>query len=276
MVTQPGAVTNPDTEREEYEAAWAALGVKAPPRGIDLPDSDGEPIENWLHWLQMTLLLISLRRAWRDRDDYFAGGNMFLYFNAEQARTRDIRGPDVFVVTDVPGHPRRSWVVWEERKAPDLIIEINSPTTRHIDHGIKKRIYQDEVRVPMYVLYDMDRDELEGFRLVGGVYEPVPLDDQGRLSCDVLGLLLMRWDGKFAGGHRRWLRWVTPDGTMLTTGDEDADAAEARVDAAEARLDAAAAELDAVRHRAEVAERRLRELEARLAGHEPPDGNAST
>ena len=82
---------------------------------LDLPDDDGEPLENARDRLQMNLILESLDHHWRDRQDFFAAGNMFLYFCSEQARQiidevaepthprRAFRGPDVFIVLNVDG-----------------------------------------------------------------------------------------------------------------------------------------------------------------------------
>jgi len=67
---------------------------KPPPRGADLPCDDGEPMETWRHRRQASVLLDSLNEAWRDRHDYFAAANMFLYFSETQSRKNDFRGPD--------------------------------------------------------------------------------------------------------------------------------------------------------------------------------------
>ena len=70
---------------------------------IDLPYDDGEPVESNWHRLQTNLLGDALHQHWQGRTDFFAGGNMFVYFSLEQARTRDYKGPDFFVVTGVDG-----------------------------------------------------------------------------------------------------------------------------------------------------------------------------
>lgn len=116
------------------------------PTEDDLPYSDGDKLESQRHVLQMTLLIRSLAYHWADRNDFFVGGDMFLHFNA--ARTWSFRGPDVFVVLDVPRRERKSWVVWQEGKGPDAVIELVSERTWELDLGEKKRIYQDELRVP--------------------------------------------------------------------------------------------------------------------------------
>jgi len=73
---------------------------------IDLPYEDGEPLESNWHRLQINLLGDMLHQHWPEHTDYFAGGNMFVYYSLyslEQARTRDYKGPDFFVVLGVDG-----------------------------------------------------------------------------------------------------------------------------------------------------------------------------
>jgi hypothetical protein len=63
-------------------AAHPELAVLA----LDLPDNDGEPMENERERFQMPFLLDVLELYWHDRQDYYAGGNMFVYCSAQQAR----------------------------------------------------------------------------------------------------------------------------------------------------------------------------------------------
>jgi hypothetical protein len=53
---------------------------------LDLPDSDGEPMENEREQFQMLLLRDSLMQHWRGRQDVYVAGNMFVYYSAKQAR----------------------------------------------------------------------------------------------------------------------------------------------------------------------------------------------
>ena len=41
-------------------------------------------------------------------------GNLTIYFNPNQLKTQDFRGPDFFVVLDTDDRERKSWVVWQE------------------------------------------------------------------------------------------------------------------------------------------------------------------
>src|SRR3990172_1139492 len=106
---------------------------------LEIITEDGIPLESNWHRLQMNLLIDLVFFIWRDRDDYFVGGNMFIYYNLQQVKTLDYRGPDVFVVKNVDGMVKRDcWVVWEEKgRYPDVIVELSSPTTIKTDLVIK-------------------------------------------------------------------------------------------------------------------------------------------
>ncbi len=96
------------------------------PTSDELPCEDGVPWETSKHRSQKKMLIFALEDAWRDRDDFFVGGNMFMYFSLLQTKRDDFRGPDFFVALGTTRRARRSWVVWEEERAPDVIVEITS------------------------------------------------------------------------------------------------------------------------------------------------------
>ena len=215
----------------------------APPPGQDeLPSNDGEPMETPRHLSQITLLLDQLRTAWRDRHDYFVGGNMFVYFSELQSKGEHFRGPDVFVVLDTERDKRRkSWVAWQEGgRLPDVVIELLSESTESVDRGEKKRIYERVWRTGHYVLYDPETHALEGFELVRGHYVPLVPDERGHLPIASMGLSLGLSPASYRDEEGPWLRWVDSRGRPLPThGDaekERADAEKERADAAERRL----------------------------------------
>jgi Uma2 family endonuclease len=89
--------------------------------------SDEPPLESDLHLQQIIILLSCLELLWRERSDYYASGNLTIYYNEEQLKKRNFCGPDFFVVLDTEKRPRKSWVVWgEQGKYPDVIVEIFS------------------------------------------------------------------------------------------------------------------------------------------------------
>jgi Uma2 family endonuclease len=243
------------------------------PTEDDLPCDDGEPMETWRHRLQMELLINSLEPWAVARGDCFVGGNMFLYFSSEQLRGKDVRGPDFFVVLGVSRRERKSWVVWDEEKGPDLIIELLSESTPHTDKVEKKRIYQDRLRVAEYFWFDpWNPDDFAGFALTDGRYRPLLPRAPGRIPSPLLELDLCWWDGVYLNVEARWIRWATPDGRLLLTEAEaaKADAAEAQANAAAAQTLAQEAQADAAAAtaRADAAEGELARLRALLANPE--------
>lgn len=183
----------------------------------DLPCEDGVPMESQDHYLQMHLLNDALSFYWRDRHDFFLGGNIFVYYSPLQLFTEDYRGPDVTIVLDVKHHPRKSWVCWQEGKPPDMVIEVISPSTKTIDKIKKKRIYQDLMKAPEFVWYDPYDVETAGFTMENGVYRPMRRDANDGLISEKLGLHLVLWHGTYQDSTTTWLRWFTPEGVLLPT-----------------------------------------------------------
>ncbi len=112
---------------------------------LDLPSEDGVPMETNWHRLQMNFLIELVHSLWPDRTDYFVGGNMFIYFSMQQIKNKDYKGPDFFLVKNTDGtRDRDSWKLWEEQGLyPDVIIELASPSTIHIDKKKKKQMGQE-------------------------------------------------------------------------------------------------------------------------------------
>ena len=232
----------------------------------------GEPMETELHLRQGRLLAQTLEAYWRDRDDFYVGADMFLYFSLEQTKTHDFRAPDVFVAMGVPRRVRKAWVVWAEgNHVPDVIIELLSDTTAHIDRGVKRYVYE-RLNVPEYYVFDPETGEFAGWRNHGeGGYVRVLPDGRGRIASRATGLELGRWDGENEGIRTTWLRWYAPDGAVLPTERELARLAETAATAAQAEAERAQA--DAERSQAD-AERAQAAFERAQAAAERERGRA--
>ncbi len=236
-----------------------AAPVEAPPSEAALPCEGPFGMEPSQHRAQRELLISSLSLHLADRDDVFVGGAMFLYFSAHQVKRNDLRGPDVFVVLGTNPRQRRSWVMWDEALAPHVIVELTSPATRDEDHGRKKILYADALRVPYYFIFDPESGRLDGFdlRLAAPEYVALRPDAHGRLRCGCLDLDLGTSDLPYRGQPGPWLRWFTPDDRLVPTPEEVAAREAARAVAAAAR-----AGQEAAARRA--ADARVAELEAQL------------
>ncbi|MBE9246006.1 Uma2 family endonuclease [Microcystis aeruginosa LEGE 00239] len=175
--------------------------------------SDEPPLESDLHLQQITILIGCLERLWQQRTNYYASGNLTIYYNEEQLKKRDFCGPDFFVVLDTEKRPRKSWVVWGEGgKYPNVIVEILSPSTANIDRNKKKNLYQNTFRTPNYFWFDPESLELQGFRLIAGQYQAIAANENGYLWSEQLELYLGIFDRK--------LRYFTVDGQLVRTPQE--------------------------------------------------------
>jgi Uma2 family endonuclease len=224
--------------------------VVVPLPNVTLVETDGVPLESYWHVLQIGLLIDLLSYWFRGRDDYFAGGNMFIYFSEEQARNRDYRGPDFFYVNGAPRLPMRPyWAVWQEGgRYPDMIIELLSPSTRIVDRTTKRIIYERIFRTAEYFCYDPLTEQLEGWRLGDRQrYRDIPTDERGWMWVEELGLSLGTWRGTYQGYEAVWLRFYDTEGNLVPI---HAEAETARANAEAAR--AAAAEMELARLREQV------------------------
>ena len=191
--------------------------------------SDEPQLETYLHLQQMILLLKCLEWWWRDRNDFFAAGNLTIYYSPRQRKSEDFRGPDFFVVLGTERKPRKSWVVWhEDGKYPNVIVEILSDTTADTDRELKKQIYQDIFRTPDYFWFDPETLEFAGFHLVDGQYQPLEPNSRGYLWSQQLGLYL--------GIHQEQLRFFTPEEQLVPTPEEAAEQESQRSERLAAKL----------------------------------------
>src|SRR6266853_13806 len=99
------------------------------------PDSDGQPLgETPYHCRNLTDLVATLDGWYLPDPDVLVAGNMFMYYVPGNPR-RHI-SPDVFVVKGIPKTrtpERRAYLVWEEGKGPDAVMELTSSSTIHAD-----------------------------------------------------------------------------------------------------------------------------------------------
>ncbi|BAY78195.1 hypothetical protein NIES25_46660 [Nostoc linckia NIES-25] len=111
--------------------------------------------------------------------------------------------PDTFVVFGIQNKEqnRTEFVVSEEGVRPSLIIEVVFPRYRKEDRQTKVKHYA-EAGVQEYLIIDQRKqrqqviDEVLGYRLVDGQYLPLTPDEDGRILCETVGLLIGLQDGR--------------------------------------------------------------------------------
>jgi len=156
--------------------------------------------ETDIHRDQMTYLIESLKTHFRDDPQVYVAGNLFIYH--EEGYPYNRVAPDVFVVFGVPKKKRRIYKLWEEKKSPDVVIEVSSRGTRRQDLWEKRGLFES-MGVREYFLFDPLSEyldpPLQGYRLEEGWYRPLEtqVGPQGecQLHSDVLGLELRTENG---------------------------------------------------------------------------------
>jgi Uma2 family endonuclease len=237
----------------------------------DLIFDDGEPLESNRHRIAMNVLIRSLQQAWSERNDFYTGGNMFVYYSDQEVFNKDFRGPDFFAVLDVDGtKERQGWVVWqEEGRYPDVIVELMSPSTSKIDTGKKKNIYGRIFRTPDYFVYDPFKPKsLQGWHLdISKGYQSLVADDRGWLWCESLGFWLGTWSGTIDREEAVWLRFYDTEGNLVLLPEEaerqKAEAVQQRFDQAQQRFDQAQQQLDEAQQQLDEAQQQLDEAQQR-------------
>jgi Uma2 family endonuclease len=137
------------------------------------PDGDGKPIaETNPHVLQIIYIRQVLYYWLRPVKKACVYADMFVYHR--KGHPKDRVAPDVFVVLGVPYDvARRSYKIWEEKLAPQVIFEITSRETKSEDLGKKRSLYA-RLGVAEYYLFDPFGEYLEpplcGYQLAGGEY----------------------------------------------------------------------------------------------------------
>ena len=179
----------------------------------------------------------------------------------EPGTFRDLaRYPDLLVAFDVDPsayEASNGYIISEQGKPPDFVLEVASASTADTDTGAKREDYA-RMLIPEYWRFDKTGQyhgtRLAGERLVNGVYVPIDIEE---LSEEVL-----QGYSEALGLHLRWERgelgWYDPaTGQHIATFDTE----RARADNAEARADN---EREARLRERRQADARIRELEARL------------
>jgi Uma2 family endonuclease len=154
------------------------------------PASDGKPMaETQVHVALMASRYLMLWHWLKPRGIYVAA-NMFLYYKEGDPKAR--KAPDLMAVKGVDVNiKRRSFKTWAEKAVPCWVLELTSKKTAKEDQVEKKELYR-RLRVREYFLFDPLEDylpqQLMGYRLVGGDYQPMKSDEDGGLTSRELGL----------------------------------------------------------------------------------------
>jgi Uma2 family endonuclease len=216
---------------------------------VHYPESDGRPLgETDIHRDAM-VRHIELLRHYYEGQQVYVSGDLLVYY--EQGNPKKFVVPDAFVVKGIDPARRRVYKVWVERKVPNAVIETTSRRTKRKDTTEKPDLYA-RLGIQEYFLFDPTEEyldpPLQGYRLDGATYRPIPSDAQGGLVSEALGLRLQFEEGQLAF-------YRLENGERLLTSQE-----RVAVEIAARRREAAARQREAeLRQVAETEAARLRE-----------------
>jgi Uma2 family endonuclease len=158
---------------------------------IEYAERDGRPMgETDLHRWWMIRIADWLRWRYHGQRVYVSG-NLLIY--PEEGNIHRHVSPDCFVVFDCEPGFRRTYKLWEEGKAPDVVFEVTSLSTKREDEHDKPALYT-AMGVKEGFLYDPTADYLEpplqGYRYGKAGPTPIRRDKRGALVSRRLGLSL--------------------------------------------------------------------------------------
>ena len=220
---------------------------------IIYPSSDGVPMaESDTQRIPLTYTSEALSLYFSDSPNVYVSADILIYY--EMNNPRRCVAPDVLVAIGVPDHPRDSYIVWREGKAPDFVLEITSSSTQARDATVKRGIYAG-MGVTEYWRYDPTGRHLDP-PLLGevldhrGQYRRLEVSDRDgtvRGYSEALGLDLCVVNDEFRlydPMSRAWLTTLAEERAARLESDAARQAAETRADderqarqAAETRAD---------------------------------------
>lgn len=246
---------DPDDPRAPTQAQWEHMSPAERARVVaTLPDEvpwdlapEGDP-----HWQAKTSARTTL-------DDFFARSGRRIYISSEigvfYPGERRF-SPDVLAVLDVEIKPRTKWVVLDEGKGLDLVIEVLYSGSRNKDKETNVERYA-RLGIAEYFVFDRRKLSLRGHRLEAAksrVYTPI-LPQAGMYTSHVLGL-----DLRVEGERLRFYMGTAP----LLEAQERIDTLSLTLDQVLARVQDAEERATAEAERATTAERRLAEALAEI------------
>ena len=216
----------------------------------------------------------------------YISGDILMYY-VEGSPNKSV-SPDVLVSFGIGMKARRTYLVWEEGKVPEFVMEFSSKNTYRNDLTDKIDIYAS-LKIQDYFLYDAEGlylpSPLMGFELVDGIYVPVPPGANGGFRSSSLGLDFHLRDeglGIYDPVANEWVRTraeaaearAAQEVTRAETAEARAAQEVTRAETAEARAaqeatradtaEARAAQEATARQEAEAEAEKLREQIARL------------
>lgn len=234
------------------------------PTHLDLPHTDDKPVENFYQPEQSFLLTGSLTpHLDRLHPDgrYAIGSDSGIYWELKPNVLDGCRAPDWFYIPGVPktlgGILRKSYVMWQEKVPPRLVVEYVSGSGAEERDATPETgkfwVYERGIRAEYYAIHDPFRRTLDVFHRTRGRYRAMTPDAAGRFPIPEMKLALGIWDGRFHGYKAHWLRGWNEAGDLIPAPEEQAEQQRRRAEQERQRA-------DQERRRADALAAKLRDL----------------
>lgn len=207
-------------------------------------------------------------------DRMMLAADLNLYYDVNQTLWH--KRPDWFAVLGVPHlydewDMRLSYVVWQEKVIPSIVVELLSHGTEKDDLGetarkpgeppTKWEVYEQILGIPWYAVFSRYTDKLRIFQLAQlprGTRKYCEIVLSGnRIWLHDLKIGLGLWKGQYYGVERLWLRWYDKDGKWILTPEEQERQRASKADQRAASAEELAAQ---ERQRADRLAAKLKEL----------------
>lgn len=187
------------------------------PTHLDLPETDGKPVENTFEQPQVALLtecLMPVLDRFHPDGSYLIGADTGIYWRISKQPLDGCKSPDWYYVPNVPrllnGEFRRSYVLWQEYVRPLLVVEVvsgdGSEERDDTPETGKFWVYERAIAAAYYAIWNPAARDLAVFELIRGRYHPVAPTDEGRYRIPPMEIDLGVWEGEFQGTDAVWLR----------------------------------------------------------------------
>ncbi|MCP4350879.1 MAG: Uma2 family endonuclease [Desulfobacterales bacterium] len=262
---------------DEYDSAISFEEML--PTMYDLPSENPEEpgVPDQFHTWQSELLTQTFIPPSHDPEHIMTASDMNLYYDVN--RLGSYKRPDWYAVLDVPHlygkklEPRLSYVVWQEKAVPFIVVELLSPSTEDEDLGrthrkpdeppTKWEVYEQILGIPYYAVFSRYTDKFRAFRLVSGIYYEMVLPDR-RMWIPELNIGLGLWSGKYHISERKWLRWYDARKNWIPTSAEWAEQERQRAEQARQRAEQEKQQAEQERQQAEQERQRAELLQQQL------------
>jgi len=269
-----------------YAPESQPLPTVALPTMYDLPSENPEDsgLPDLFHISQPPLLDRTCQPPNYSWGQMFSAMDFNIYYDVRHLNW--YKRPDWFLVIGVPRFyqgkdARSSYVIWQEKVSPLVVVEFLSEGTEDEDLGettsevnqppTKWSVYEQILKVPYYFVFSDRTNQLRFFRLVRNRYSEQILRNP-RVWIPELKLGLGLWTGDYFGWERPWLRWYDADDNWIPTPEEQKEAALAQVETERQQKEAALAQAETERQQKEAAlaqaETERQQKEAALAQQE--------